>query len=114
MSLDVVFGTASSFLTPFAQLLSNETVIGIICLLYVLVKFEAWLQRKSALGLYEQELLLERDKIDLRKKIMKGDWKDTVDFDKVVKRLASRYDGHIDDIVKLLGDTFDIDLEKWK
>ena len=81
MGIDTVLGTAGSILAPFAELLTNQTILGIIALLYILVKFEGWLGRKAALGAYGQELLLERDKRDMRTRMLKKGFREEFDFE---------------------------------
>jgi len=115
MGIDAVFGTASGILAPFAELLMNETILGIISLLFCLVKFEGWLNRRVTLGAYEQELLLEKDKRDLRKKVMTGAYTEDLNFDEIAKFLKDRAGKSDEDFLDILGDELDkFDMRKWK
>ena len=107
MAIDAVFGTASGIIAPFAELLMNKDIIAVISLLFCLVKFEGWLNRRVALGAYEQELLLEKDKRDLRKKIMSGGYTDALDFDQIGEFLTARAKNSTEAFTDILGEELD-------
>ena len=115
MSIDIAIGTATGVLAPFAQLLTNPTVISIIALIYFLGKFESWGNRKAVLGKYEQELVLEKEKKDLRKKIMAGKWKDDIDFDKIVNHFEKKLGNPTEDFINLIDEEINrFDWRDWK
>ena len=117
MGIDTVLGTAGSILAPFAELLTNQTILGIIALLYILTKFEGWLGRKTALGVYEQELLLERDKRDMRTEILKKGFRENIDFDRIGQMLTRRVSEPTDDIMRFIEEALseeEFGLRKWK
>lgn len=105
MPIDVVLDTARNIIEP---ILCPE-ILGVFGFIYLLARFGRWIDRKAALAKYEDALLLEKEKLDLKKKIMSGKGS-KFDITDIKALLAD------ENFKKLLGNELDIGkfLEDWK